>query len=127
MPKKYKVLMVEDDPDQILMYQTKFELEGFEFFNGKRYEEIREIIDKENPDIILMDLILGAETGESMLVKLKAEKISDKIPIFVFTNLKDSNNDNKYVEMGAKGYWSKTKYLPSQLCEKIRHYLKNKS
>ncbi|MCX6744172.1 MAG: response regulator [Candidatus Parcubacteria bacterium] len=125
--KKYKVLMVEDDPDQIMMYQTQFELEGFKFFNGKKYSEIREIIEKESPDIILLDLILGAEVGTDILKVLKKEKITDKIPVFIFTNLKDGKSDEEYMKMGARGYWTKTKYMPKQLCEMITKFLSKKA
>ena len=128
MPNKnYKVLMVEDDPDQIMMYQMQFELEGFKFFSSKKYSEIKEIIEKETPDIILLDLILGAEAGEDILKALKREKITDKIPVFIFSNLKDGKNDEKYVKMGARGYWPKTKYMPSQLCENIKKFLSKKA
>ena len=88
---------------------------------------IKDIIDKENPDIILLDLILGAEAGEDILKKLKAEKITDKIPVYVFTNLKDGKNDEKCMKMGARGYWPKTKYLPSQVAEKIKKILSQKA
>jgi DNA-binding response OmpR family regulator len=121
--KKYKVLMVEDDPDQIMMYQMQFEIDGFKFLNGKRYAEIKEIIDKENPDLILLDLLLGAEAGEDILLKLKTEKITDRIPVFIFTNLKNDKDDEKFVKMGACGYWPKTKYMPSQLCDTIKKFL----
>jgi DNA-binding response OmpR family regulator len=125
--KNYKVLMVEDDPDQIMMYQTQFEIDGFKFFNGKKYVEIRAIIDKEDPDIILLDLLLGAEAGEDILLKLKNDKITDRIPVFIFTNLKNDKDDEKFIKMGACGYWPKTKYVPSQLCETIKKFLEKKS
>jgi DNA-binding response OmpR family regulator len=125
--KKYKVLMVEDDPDQIMMYQAQFEMDGFKFLNGKKYSEAKEIIDKENPDLILLDLLLGAEAGEDILVKLKDEKITDKIPVFIFTNLKDERDEEKFKKMGACGYWPKTKYAPSQLCDTIKKFLAKKA
>jgi DNA-binding response OmpR family regulator len=125
--KNYKVLMVEDDPDQIMMYRLQFELEGFKFFSSKKLSEVKEIIIKENPDIILLDLILGAEAGEDILKALKKEKITDKVPVFIFTNLKDGENDEKYKKMGARGYWPKTKYMPSQLCEMITKFLSKKA
>jgi DNA-binding response OmpR family regulator len=119
--------MVEDDPDQIMMYQMQFEIEGFKFFNCKRYSDAKVIIDKENPDIILLDLLLGAEAGEDILKALKKEQITDKIPVFIFTNLKDGKNDERFMAMGARGYWPKTKYMPSEVCEKIRKVLSGKS
>lgn len=125
--KKYKILMIEDDVDQIMMYQMKFEIDGFLFFHGKKYLEVKEIIDRENPDIILLDLLLGAESGESILEKLNKEKITVKIPVFIFTNLRDDKDNQKFIKMGARGYWPKTKYLPSQLSQKIRKFLAEKA
>lgn len=128
MPKKnYKVLMVEDDPDQIMMYQMQFEIDGFTFLNSKKYLEVKEIIEKEKPDIILMDLLLGGESGEDILKALNKEKITDKIPVFIFTNLKDGKNEDRFMSLGARGYWPKTKYMPSQVCEKIRKVLSEKA
>jgi DNA-binding response OmpR family regulator len=124
--KKYKILMVEDDADQIMMYQTQFEIDGFKFLTGKRYDDIKKIIDKENPDIILLDLLLGAESGENILLKLKKEKLTDRIPVFIFTNLKNDRDDEKFIKLGACGYWPKTKFVPSQLCDTIKKFLDKK-
>ncbi len=125
--KKYKILLIEDDPDQIMMYQTQFEMDGFKFFSAIKYSEVKEIIGKEKPDMILLDLLLGAESGEDILKQLKKEKVTDKIPVFIFTNLKSDKDEEKFLKMGARGYWPKTKYLPRQLSEMMNKFLAGKN
>jgi len=116
--------MVEDDPDQILMYRTQLELDGFMVFDAKKYADVEKILAKEKPDMVLLDLVLGAESGEDILKKLNAKHITDVLPVIVFTNLKSDKDEQKFIKLGAREYWPKTKLLPRQLSDVIMRFLK---
>ncbi|MBN1325446.1 response regulator [Candidatus Falkowbacteria bacterium] len=122
--KKYKILMVEDDPDQILMYRTQLEIDGFKVFDAKKYDDVVKILVKEKPDMVLLDIVLGAESGEDILKKLSAKHVTDVIPVIVFSNLKSDKDEQKYIKLGAREYWPKTKFLPRQLSDVIMRFLK---
>lgn len=121
--KKYKILLVEDDPDQIMMYRTQLEMDGFKVFDAKTFKDVQNILVKEKPDLVLLDLVLGAESGEDILKKLSDKHVTDVIPVVVFSNLRSDKDEPKYIKMGAREYWPKTKYLPRQLGDVIRRFL----
>ena len=85
MKEKKKVLIVDDEPDIVILLKSRFESNGFKtigVYNGK------EAIDKarqEKPDIILLDLLMPVMDGyEAMRCLRKDEKTRD-IPIILFT------------------------------------------
>lgn len=121
--KKYKILLVEDDPDQIMMYRTQLEMDGFKVFDAKTYKDVENILVRKKPDLVLLDLVLGAESGEDILKKLSKKHVTDVIPVVVFSNLRSDKDEAKYIKMGAREYWPKTKYLPRQLSDVIRRFL----
>lgn len=116
--------MVEDDSDQILMYRTQLEIDGFKVFDAKKYDDVVKILVKEKPDMVLLDLVLGVESGEDILKKLSAKHVTDVIPVIVFSNLKSDKDEEKYIKLGARKYWPKTKFLPRQLSDVIMRFLK---
>ncbi len=121
--KQYKILLVEDDPDQVLMYRTQLEIDGFKVFNAKTFRGVQDILVKEKPDLVLLDLVLGEESGEDILKKLSDKHVTDVIPVVVFSNLRSDKDERKYIKLGAREYWPKTKYLPRQLSDVIRRFL----
>lgn len=116
--------MVEDDPDQILIFRTQFEIDGFEVLDAKKYQDVEKLILEEKPDIVLLDLVLGAEKGEDILKKLHEKKITKQTKIYIFSNLILGKDEERFKNLGAMGFWPKTKFYPSQLSEMILKCLK---
>ena len=54
--KKIKILLIEDDNFLVEMYTTKFELEGFEIASAEDGQKGLEMVKREKPDIILLDI-----------------------------------------------------------------------
>ena len=54
MPNKVnkKILLIEDDPDQVFLYLTKFKMEGLKLLTAKNGVEGLAMAKKEKPDII---------------------------------------------------------------------------
>jgi len=121
MPKKqYSVLLVEDDPDQIMIYKTQLEIDGYKFFNCKNYQDLKNILKNNKIDIILLDILLGDVSGKDILKKLNQEKIVKKIPVVVFSNLKGKGDAKLYQKLGAKDFWVKTEFVPKDVSRKIK-------
>ncbi len=119
-----KILIIEDEIVLAEMYKEKLEKEGFEVFLASEIEEGIEIAKKENPDLILLDILLPRENGISFLEKIKDEKILEKIPVIAFSNYDDPETKKKAFEMGVKEYLIKANYTPGEVVEKIKKYLK---
>ncbi len=124
MAKKIRALLIEDDTDQIFMYQSKFELEGFDFYSARKGAAGIELAKTKQPDVILLDLVLIAENGLDILQKLKQDNQVKNIPVVILTNLVNKEAMNKARNLGAADFLVKTEVMPSDVVQKIRKLLK---
>jgi len=122
--KKQKVLIVEDDNMISSIYKTKFEADGFAAVVAGNGAEGLDIARKEQPDIIMLDVILPQIDGFSVLEELKKDKLTKDIPVIMLTNLGTDEDKAKGEKMGAVDYFVKTSLTPAQISEKIKKHLK---
>lgn len=121
---KTKILLIEDDPDQVYLYTTKFTLEGFELISATNGREGLDKAMHESPDLILCDIVMEDMNGLAVLKKLKSNEQTKKIPAVILTNLSDKNSMRKSEEMGVVGFWVKTEVMPQELVDRVKQILK---
>ena len=71
MQNKRKIAIIEDELAIRDLYAFKFKLEGFEVYSASNGEEGLKVIEKEKPELILLDLKMPVMSGEEMLEKLR--------------------------------------------------------
>ncbi len=125
MDKKIKVLIVEDDSYILEMYKIKFEASNFEVISASDGVAGLEILEKEKPDIILLDIIMPKKDGFSVLKTIRSNSAFEKIPIILLTNLGQRENIEKGFELGATSYIIKAHFTPSEIVKKVRDVLNN--
>jgi two-component system, OmpR family, response regulator CpxR len=127
MSDKAKILLVEDDPMVVKMYQRKLTLEGFDLTLAYNGEEGLEALAKGRPDIILLDVMMPKMNGFEMLKIVKADPGLKDIPVVILTNLGDRSEDvERSKEVGADDYWVKANMPLNELTSKIRVILDRK-
>ncbi len=124
MAKPKKILIIEDDLTILSMYESKFAGEGFKVFGAEDGNKGLEIAKKENPDIIMLDIILPQIDGFTVLAELKKDKKTQDIPVVMLTNLGTTEDQKKGKKMGAEDYLVKASLTPAQISEKIKKILK---
>ncbi len=117
---KNTILIVEDDVFLADLYKTKMELEGFKVYAAYDGEKGLEMAKKNNPSIILLDLILPKLTGFQVLEKIRSDSKIKDIPIIILTNLSQKSDVDKGIKMGANDYLIKAHFMPSEVVEKIK-------
>jgi DNA-binding response OmpR family regulator len=126
MPEKNKILLVEDDPMVVRMYQRKLTMDGFDLslaFNG---EEGLVALAKSRPDIILLDIMMPKMNGLEMLQKVKSDNLWKDIPVVILTNLGDRPEDiKKCKDLGAADYWVKASLSLKDLVERVKKIIQN--
>lgn len=119
-----KILMVEDDATLAQMYQKKLTHEGFEVTLAFSGEEGLQIVEQENPDLILLDIMMPGMDGFEVIKKIKEIKSLASTPIIILTNLGSSDVFIDHAKkMGIKNYLIKYKTSASTVVEKIREEL----
>ena len=115
-----KILIIEDERVLAEMYKEKFEKEGFEVYLAFTSDEGLNLVKKEKPDLILLDILLPGKDGIFFLKWLKNEPEISSIPVVVISNYDDPRAKKEAFELGVKEYLLKTDYTPHQLVEKIK-------
>ncbi|MCK9393685.1 MAG: response regulator [Candidatus Paceibacterota bacterium] len=117
-----KVLLIEDDPIQIMILGTKMKIEGILCIVARNGKEALIAATSEKPDIILSDILLGAENGLDIVEKIKKNKKTKDIPIIIFTNYADKKAMERAESIGVVEYIIKSGVTPKKIIEKIRGY-----
>lgn len=117
-----KILIVDDEPNIVVPLQFLMERNGYETAVAQSGEEALEAISKENPDLILLDIMLPGIDGFEVceIVKLKPEWKHIKI---IFLTAKGREVDiAKGMVLGADEYITKP-FLNKQIVECVQRLL----
>ena len=119
-----KILLIEDDKDQIMLYQTKFELDGYDFVAAENGQKGLEFAKTKNPDLILIDLLMAGMTGIEVLEKLKSDPETKNIPAVIVTNWDKHEMADKAMSLGALDFIVKSRVPLREMMSRIKGFLK---
>jgi len=105
-----KILWVEDDQFLSSILAVKLSHEGSVGLYAKNGEEALEILGRETPDIILLDLLLPGMTGFEVLQAIRTNSKMTNVPIIVLSNLGQKEDMEKTKELGATKYLIKAEH-----------------
>ncbi|MEK7647290.1 MAG: response regulator [Patescibacteria group bacterium] len=118
--KRYKVLLVEDEPGfQKALRQALEQKAGYEVIQAFDGEAGIKLAQESKPDIILLDLILPKKNGFEVLRFLREKPELAAIPVVVLTNLESGNDIERAISMGAKAYLIKADYGLDEITRRI--------
>lgn len=120
---KSTVLLIEDDVFIKQMYSGKIEELGLNVFTASNEEEFRDIINKCDFDLVLLDLVLPNISGFDILKDLKKNNKFKNIPVIVLSNLSSQADINQAFELGVVDYIVKSNYTPAEVMRTIQKYL----
>lgn len=83
--KKTKIIYVEDDPDTINLVTLILTRHGYDLMGVSESKKSLELIEKESPDVILLDLMLPEIDGWEIFRKLKKNPKTKDIPVIIIT------------------------------------------
>ena len=129
MKKRIKILHFENEPVFTQMYMAKFKQIGFDYINYTNPPiekgKLIKLTLKENPDLILMDIIMPNMDGISATEILKQNKETNRFPIFALSSLGGEDDIKKAVESGMEDFFISADYTPEQLVKSLKEYIKN--
>ena len=80
-----KILIVDDDPDIVMMLEDRLQAAGYETVAALEGEQALDLIVHESPHLVLLDLTLPKLSGLDVLKRLTQMKPSDSPPVIVMT------------------------------------------
>jgi two-component system alkaline phosphatase synthesis response regulator PhoP len=113
-----KVLAVDDEPDIRRLVQIKLKKAGFEVITAENGEEGVEKALAENPDVVLMDVMMPKMDGFTAARKIKAE--ADPAPIILMLTARGQESDvMEGLTGGADDYIIKP-FAPRELIARVK-------
>ncbi len=101
------ILIVDDDPTDLLLVGDILEDQGYRVFTATSGSRSLEMARSHQPDLILLDISMPDMDGLAVLQQLKSESLTRSIPVIFLTAFGHSANVVKGLQMGADEYISK--------------------
>ena len=117
-----KILLCEDSKALCdLLFET-LQAHGYEVLTADNGYDALSRARNENPDLILLDLMLPKIDGLKICRMLKFDEKYKKIPIIIFTAKAEESDQALGFQVGADAYIPKT-IGPEKLLEKLKEFL----
>jgi CheY-like chemotaxis protein len=117
-----RVLLVEDNEDNLVVYRTILEHVGFLVIEARDGEEGVSRARTERPDIILMDISIPKMDGWEATQRLKADGETASIPIIALTAHALEEDRLKAMRAGCDGYLAKP-VEPRRVVEEVEKFI----
>ena len=117
-----RIMVVEDDEKISKVICLKLTTKGYEslpYFNGA---DAWEGLQREIPDLILLDVLMPRLNGFELLSKIKESKKLEKIPVIFLSSVSQEEDVVRGLEMGANDYIIKPFSFP-ELLARIKKWI----
>jgi len=85
MAKKKNIMVVDDNPDIVTIVKTLLEVKGYEVQPSYSGQEVFNLLAKQKPDLILLDIMMPRMDGLEVLTRLKGDSNTRSIPVVLLT------------------------------------------
>lgn len=119
---KAKVLIVDDEPFNIEVLEQALDGTEYQVVTASNGQEAWTKIQSEEPDLILLDLMMPIMDGFAVLAKVKDDPMLRGIPIIIVSAEHDSKSVVRGIKQGAEDYLTKP-VNTAQFVQKVKDFL----
>lgn len=99
--KDYTILVVDDSTTNVVLLEAILDEKGYKIETALNAKEAYSIIEKNTPDLILLDLLMPKISGFDFLQEIRKNDNTKSTPVIVVSALTDEENIEKIMNMGA--------------------------
>jgi CheY-like chemotaxis protein len=115
-----KILWVEDDEFLQSLIAQRLVSEKYAVFQAVKGEEALALAQREQPNVIMLDLLLPQMDGIEILRRLKANPATSSIPVLIFSNLTDKDRFEQAQKLGVAGFFIKAHMTLDEILVEIK-------
>lgn len=121
-PSEYKILIVDDVMSNVLLLKVLLTNEKFAIATASNGRQALEQVEKENPDLVLLDVMMPDMSGFEVAQHLKSNPQTAEIPIIFLTALNSTADIVKGFQVGANDFISKS-FNKEELIIRVTHQI----
>ena len=121
-PSEYKILIVDDVMSNVLLLKVLLTNEKFAIATASNGRQALEQVEKENPDLVLLDVMMPDMSGFEVAQHLKSNPQTADIPIIFLTALNSTADIVKGFQVGANDFISKP-FNKEELIIRVTHQI----
>ncbi len=123
---EFRILVVDDSLTIRMQIKDLLEANGFEVLLAENGLECLKILEKQRPDVILLDIIMPEMDGIEVCGRIKADERRKDIPVLILTNVTDVENKVRGLNAGADDYITKP-FSVEELVARVGSVIRTKS
>ncbi len=104
---QYSLLVVDDNEMNRDLLSRRLERQGYRVTVAVDGRQALEILNREDFNLVLLDIMLPEMNGYQVLEQLKADQSLSHIPVIITTALDEADGKAKCIELGAEDYLTK--------------------
>ncbi|GEM_PF-60909 len=121
-----KILIIEDTQFYQTVYRQRLLSEGFSVFVARNGIEGLQILFKERPALVLLDLVMDGMDGYKVLHIIRSQPEVRDIPVIVSSVKGTAQEVNRAIELGAVDFLVKATTSPNKVVEKIKEVIRHR-
>ena len=117
---KRKILIVDDEPNIVMILEYTFKKQNFEVFIARDGSEALDILEENKPDVVLLDIMMPHVDGYQTLKHIKKTKSLKDTKVAFLTAKNKASDIEKGLKLGADKYLIKpfsVKKIVSEILE----------
>lgn len=119
---KKKILIADDNPDNVELLRKRLGSQGYDTVAAFDGEEALAAVLRENPDLMILDIMMPKMDGYEVLRRLKKEEDYRDLPVILLTAKKEIPDKIKGLDIGANDYITKP-FNPQELLARVKSLL----
>ncbi len=121
-----KILVVDDTPQNVKLLADLLSVKGYAVLTARSGREALEIVDKERPDLVLLDVVMPEMSGYEVCRKIRDNPATTILPVVMVTALDPAQERVKGLEAGADDFLTKP-INQAELLARVRSLLRIKA
>jgi putative two-component system response regulator len=121
--KKAKIMIVDDEPYNLLLVRKYLENEGYSnFVTTSDASAAERMCKQQDPDLLLLDIMMPGVSGLDILRSLRDDLRTPPLPVLILTASTEAETKKVALELGATDFLSKP-LDPNDLLPRVRNAL----
>lgn len=104
----YRLLLVEDDPEQLGILQLVFQREGYEINTAGNGQAALELLQHSRVDLVVCDLMMPRLNGAQFIEQVRKSEGNHSLPVLVLTSVDAPETEVQLLSLGADDYCCKS-------------------